>query len=84
MGHPSVRIPGTDRILIKPQHSLRLKSQDRNASSPPLAFRSLQFLASPRGEPAHVYRPFTGGNTGHIVVVGCSAWDQLKRTAFRG
>ncbi len=29
MGHPSVRIPGTDRVLIKPQHSLRIKSQDR-------------------------------------------------------
>jgi ribulose-5-phosphate 4-epimerase/fuculose-1-phosphate aldolase len=29
MGHPSVRIPGTDRILIKPQHSLRIRSQDR-------------------------------------------------------
>ena len=29
MGHPSVRIPGTDHILIKPRHSLRIKSQDR-------------------------------------------------------
>jgi L-ribulose-5-phosphate 4-epimerase len=29
MGHPSVRIPGTDRILIKPRHSLRIRSQDR-------------------------------------------------------
>jgi L-ribulose-5-phosphate 4-epimerase len=29
MGHPSVRIPGTDHILIKPRHSVRIKSQDR-------------------------------------------------------
>jgi L-ribulose-5-phosphate 4-epimerase len=29
MGHPSVRIPGTDRVLIKPRHSLRIRSQDR-------------------------------------------------------
>jgi L-ribulose-5-phosphate 4-epimerase len=29
MGHPSIRIPGTDRVLIKPQHSLRIKAQDR-------------------------------------------------------
>ena len=29
MGHPSVRIPGTDHVLIKPQHSLRILSQDR-------------------------------------------------------
>ncbi|MBV8086060.1 MAG: class II aldolase/adducin family protein [Chloroflexi bacterium] len=29
MGHPSVRIPGTNHVLIKPQHSLRIKSQDR-------------------------------------------------------
>ena len=29
MGHPSVRIPGTDRVLIKPRHSTRIKSQDR-------------------------------------------------------
>jgi ribulose-5-phosphate 4-epimerase/fuculose-1-phosphate aldolase len=29
MGHPSVRIPGTNRILIKPRHSLRIRSQDR-------------------------------------------------------
>jgi L-ribulose-5-phosphate 4-epimerase len=28
MGHPSVRIPGTDRVLIKPRHSLRIRSQD--------------------------------------------------------
>src|SRR5579884_3128371 len=28
MGHPSVRLPG-DRVLIKPQHSLRIRSQDR-------------------------------------------------------
>jgi L-ribulose-5-phosphate 4-epimerase len=28
-GHPSVRIPGTDRVLIKPRHSTRIKSQDR-------------------------------------------------------
>lgn len=29
MGHPSARIPGTDRVLIKPRHSLRIRSQDR-------------------------------------------------------
>jgi ribulose-5-phosphate 4-epimerase/fuculose-1-phosphate aldolase len=29
MGHPSVRIPGTDRVLIKPRHSRRVRSQDR-------------------------------------------------------
>lgn len=29
MGHPSVRIPGTDHVLIKPRHSLRIRSQDR-------------------------------------------------------
>jgi len=29
MGHPSVRIPGTDCVLIKPRHSLRIRSQDR-------------------------------------------------------
>jgi ribulose-5-phosphate 4-epimerase/fuculose-1-phosphate aldolase len=29
MGHPSARIPGTDRVLIKPRHSTRIKSQDR-------------------------------------------------------
>jgi len=29
MGHPSVRIPGTDRVLIKPQHSMRIRAQDR-------------------------------------------------------
>jgi ribulose-5-phosphate 4-epimerase/fuculose-1-phosphate aldolase len=28
MGHPSVRIPGTDRILIKPRHSERIRAQD--------------------------------------------------------
>jgi L-ribulose-5-phosphate 4-epimerase len=28
MGHPSVRLPG-DRVLIKPQHSTRIRSQDR-------------------------------------------------------
>ena len=28
MGHPSVRIPGTDHVLIKPRHSLRIRSQD--------------------------------------------------------
>jgi L-ribulose-5-phosphate 4-epimerase len=28
MGHPSVRIPGTERVLIKPRHSLRIRSQD--------------------------------------------------------
>ena len=29
MGHPSARIPGTDRVLMKPRHSTRIKSQDR-------------------------------------------------------
>jgi len=29
MGHPSVRIPGTDHILIKPRHSLRIRAMDR-------------------------------------------------------
>jgi L-ribulose-5-phosphate 4-epimerase len=29
MGHPSVRIPGTDYVLIKPRHSLRIRAQDR-------------------------------------------------------
>jgi ribulose-5-phosphate 4-epimerase/fuculose-1-phosphate aldolase len=29
MGHPSVRIPGTDRILIKPRHSLHIRAQDQ-------------------------------------------------------
>ena len=29
MGHPSVRLPGTDRVLIKPQHSVHIRSQDR-------------------------------------------------------
>jgi ribulose-5-phosphate 4-epimerase/fuculose-1-phosphate aldolase len=29
MGHPSVRLPGTDRILIKPRHSLRIRAQDQ-------------------------------------------------------
>ena len=29
MGHVSARIPGTDRIVIKPQHSLRIRAQDR-------------------------------------------------------
>ena len=29
MGHPSVRIPGTDHILIKPQPSIRHRAQDR-------------------------------------------------------
>ncbi len=28
-GHPSVRLPGTDYVLIKPRHSTRIKSQDR-------------------------------------------------------
>lgn len=28
MGHPSVRIPGTDRVLIKPRHSRRIRAQD--------------------------------------------------------
>ncbi len=29
MGHPSVRVPGTDRVLIKPRHSLRIRAQDQ-------------------------------------------------------
>ena len=29
MGHPSIRLPGTNHILIKPQHSVRHRSQDR-------------------------------------------------------
>ena len=29
MGHVSARIPGTDRIIIKPRHSLRIRAQDR-------------------------------------------------------
>src|SRR4051794_36542722 len=28
MGHPSVRLPGTEHILIKPRHSLRIGAQD--------------------------------------------------------
>jgi ribulose-5-phosphate 4-epimerase/fuculose-1-phosphate aldolase len=29
MGHPSVRVPGTDLILIKPRHSEQIRAQDR-------------------------------------------------------
>ncbi|HEY3117545.1 MAG TPA: class II aldolase/adducin family protein [Chloroflexota bacterium] len=29
MGHPSVRIPGTDHVLIKPRHSLRIRAMGR-------------------------------------------------------
>lgn len=29
MGHPSVRLPGTDYVLIKPRHSTRIRAQDR-------------------------------------------------------
>ena len=29
MGHVSARIPGTDRLVIKPQHSVRIRAQDR-------------------------------------------------------
>ena len=29
MGHPSVRVPGTDRVLIKPRHSEQIRAQDR-------------------------------------------------------
>jgi ribulose-5-phosphate 4-epimerase/fuculose-1-phosphate aldolase len=29
MGHPSVRIHGTDRVLIKPRHSERIRAQDQ-------------------------------------------------------
>jgi L-ribulose-5-phosphate 4-epimerase len=28
MGHPSVRLPGSDRVLIKPRHSLHIGAQD--------------------------------------------------------
>jgi ribulose-5-phosphate 4-epimerase/fuculose-1-phosphate aldolase len=28
MGHPSVRIPGTEHVLIKPRHSMRIRAQD--------------------------------------------------------
>jgi L-ribulose-5-phosphate 4-epimerase len=28
MGHPSVRLPGTDRVLIKPRHSEVIRAQD--------------------------------------------------------
>jgi len=29
MGHPSVRIPGTDHVLIKPRHSEQIRAQDQ-------------------------------------------------------
>src|ERR1044071_7210845 len=29
MGHPSVRIPGTQLVLIKPRHSERIRAQDQ-------------------------------------------------------
>jgi ribulose-5-phosphate 4-epimerase/fuculose-1-phosphate aldolase len=29
MGHPSVRLPGTDRVLIKPRHSEHIRAQDQ-------------------------------------------------------
>src|SRR5215469_14072718 len=29
MGHPSARIPGTDRVLIKPRHSEQIRAQDQ-------------------------------------------------------
>ena len=29
MGHPSVRIPGTERVLIKPRHSELIRAQDQ-------------------------------------------------------
>jgi ribulose-5-phosphate 4-epimerase/fuculose-1-phosphate aldolase len=28
MGHPSVRLPGSDQVLIKPRHSLQIRAQD--------------------------------------------------------
>jgi len=31
MGHASARIPGTDRIVIKPRHSVRIRAMDRVA-----------------------------------------------------
>jgi L-ribulose-5-phosphate 4-epimerase len=30
MGHPSVRLPGTDHVLIKPRHSERIRAQDES------------------------------------------------------
>ena len=29
MGHPSLRIPGTEHVLIKPQHSRRIRGRFR-------------------------------------------------------
>jgi ribulose-5-phosphate 4-epimerase/fuculose-1-phosphate aldolase len=29
MGHPSVRVPGTQHVLIKPRHSVRIRAQDQ-------------------------------------------------------
>ncbi len=29
MGHPSVRVPGTNRVLIKPRHSEQIRAQDQ-------------------------------------------------------
>jgi len=29
MGHPSARIPGTDKILLKPRHSTRIRAMDQ-------------------------------------------------------
>jgi L-ribulose-5-phosphate 4-epimerase len=29
MGHPSVRLRGTDRVLIKPRHSVQIRAQDQ-------------------------------------------------------
>jgi L-ribulose-5-phosphate 4-epimerase len=29
MGHPSARIPGTDRVIIKPRHSTKVRAMDR-------------------------------------------------------
>jgi ribulose-5-phosphate 4-epimerase/fuculose-1-phosphate aldolase len=31
MGHPSARIPGTDKVLIKPRHSLKIRAMDKVA-----------------------------------------------------
>jgi L-ribulose-5-phosphate 4-epimerase len=29
LGHPSARVPGTDRVIIKPRHSLQVRAMDR-------------------------------------------------------
>lgn len=34
LGHPSARVPGTDRIIIKPRHSLRVHGMGALDSGP--------------------------------------------------